>query len=88
MSEQRETKLYVCECGKSFETEQWTAPVYNGFVKTDETFSFWPTSIKCECGKKLYETGKRFDAQGIFKFDHKKGTNTYSQIRFRPRGIG
>lgn len=88
MGNKKETKTYVCKCGKSLETEQWTAPVYNGFIKTEKTISFWPSGIKCGCGKRMHEEGKGYDGQSIFKYDHKKGTNTYSQIKFRPRGIG
>jgi predicted nucleic acid-binding Zn-ribbon protein len=48
--------------------------------------------IDCpECGKRSgakYMDNPYGDGQNIMKFDHKNGTNTYSQIRFRPRGIG
>lgn len=46
-----------------------------------------------DCSACGIRNGMRFqnpygDGQNIFKFDHKNGTNTYSQIKFRPRGIG
>jgi len=84
-----ELRNYVCDCGASQETEMWEAPVYNGFIKTDELYRFWPESIKCACGKRMYEEGTNpmGDGKAVLKYNHGGQPNVYEQIKNRPRGI-